>query len=1267
MATTMAKASGLDRYVPSVAIHWNETAVGGDWQELDASLCFVDISGFTNLSERLARKGRIGAEELTDVLNFVFGRMLEVSYLHGGSLLKFGGDALLLMFSGHEHALRAASAAVEMRSVLKEAEDYETSVGRLRLRMSVGIHSGKVQLFRADGSHHELVIAGPSATTTTAMEKIAEAGEIVISSRTKSLLPDGSAPVGKHEGWVLNWRKPRCDPIEAVSQQTSSPEDVNQWVPNALRDYLQAAAPEPEHRIASVGFIRFCDVDRILASEGVGEASARIGQTIAIIQDAADEEGVAFLATDINEDGGKVILVAGAPSAREDDEGRLLRTVRRIADASAPLEMHFGVNRGHVFAGEIGTPYRATYTIIGDTVNLAARLAAAAPADAIYATTGILDNAAILFDSEPLEPFRVKGKDEPVHAYSVGAETGERAVNSDGESPFVGREKELSKVTEAIFGTSDGRGSVLTIVGDAGSGKSRLVREACLICSTVRTVSIRSESYGTSSPYRPLRDVIRSLLQIERASNEQMADALDGRVAAIDPDLLPYLPLIGDVTQIEVELTETVHAIEPRFRRERLADAVIRLLGHLLETPTVFDLEDAQWMDDASAELMSRIAAETASRPWTVLVSRRGRDEGFMPNEGDVLELDGLSHEHAKALVIEATAAAPLRPHEIDAIVARSGGNPLFLEEILAVVRESGSVEDLPESLGLVVGTAIDALPPLARRILRYCSVLGRSFRTEVVNEILAEDALTLDAATRSILRRFLVPDGEGRLRFANAMVRDVAYDSLSFRRRRELHLRAAQVTEQNADDPDAVAGLLSLHYWVGGDAERAWHYARIAGDHARHAYANVEAAAHYERALESARNLDRVTGTDKATVWTALGDVRELSGTYDSALDAYRRATSLSAADPIQVGRLAEKRARVRERAGRYSLALREITSGYRKVTAVDSVEAGEIRARLSASAAEVRMAQQRLGDAMKQAQKAMKEAELSGESGALARAYSALDVYYRWSGQPEKAVYGKHALAIYEELGDLNGQGVVHGNLGVEAYFDGRWDDAIDHYTQSRDAFRKTGNEVQAVYAESNLAEVLVNQGRISEAKPLLDDALRVLVASNWLDGASFVEVQLARILAVQGDFDEALQLFAKARSQFLELGETRSIAELVVYMAECYLEAGRPEEALAAMADAERVIGKESAVHSAGMLRVRGLALLDSGDFAGARRTVEAGLEVAEGQGLAYEIALLLLANARLDEAEGGDASDIATMGRQMLDELGVEFHPELITIS
>lgn len=1242
-----------------MAVAWNENG-GADqaWQELDATLCFIDISGFTNLSERLARRGRIGAEELTDALNHVFGRMLEVAYLHGGSLLKFGGDALLLLFTDLDHQVRAASAAVEMRSVLKESEGHRTSVGRLRLRMSVGIHSGPMHLFRVGGVHDELLIAGPGASMTTAMEKIADAGEIVVSADTRDALPLDSANTAKGEGWLLRWRTPRCDPNPTVRHDLQDPEAVTRWVPYVLRSFLAAGPPEPEHRVANVAFIRFSGLDEILDTRGPEQAAKELDQTISAIQGAALEGGVTFLASDINEDGGKVILVTGAPVAQDEDEVRLLRVLREIADSAGNLNLHIGVNQGHVFSGEIGTSYRATYTIIGDTVNLAARLAARAPASAIYATSGILESSEILFSSEPIEPFHVKGKDEMIrNVYSLGVEVGKKRVETEGELPFIGRDIELSQVTNAIFQTSNGHGTVLTMFGEVGSGKSRLVREACIVCSAVMAFTVRSESYGSSNPYRPLRDVIRALLGIKRADPSTMGRVLERRVAEVDPALLPYLPLIGDVAHIEVPSTETVDLIEPRFRQDRLADVVVELLEKVLPMPTVFDVEDAQWMDDASAHLMGRIAEQTASHPWTVLVSRRGHGDGFTPTNGDVIRLGGLEPDAAEALVIEATAAAPLRPHEVEAIVVRAGGNPLFLHEILQVVRETGSVDELPDSLGSVVSRSIDALPPLTRTILRYCSVLGRSFRIPMVQEILKDEDLELDSATRRSLRRFLVSDGPDRLRFTNAMVRDVAYDGLSFRRRRELHLRAATILERSTEDPATIADLLSLHYSIGGDAERAWHYARIAGDQARDAYANVDAAAHYIRALESARRLDDVTDLERSDVWSLLGDVRVSAGSFEAAMDAYRRAYRLQSG-VVARAELLLKRAWAREKAAQYSMALRETTNAQHLLEDTPADQAGSVVARAAAFYAMVRMRQGRPKQALRTAREAAERATEAHANDALARAYGVMGWAHLMLDEPGAEKLLEDALDLYEGVGDLGGQGYMNINLGGLAYLEGRWDDALAHYERSREAAERLGNEVEVGVAEGNIGELLVKQNKFDEAEPRLRRAVRVARASGDAISAIFANLQLARIHIERGNHAEAEELLRALRDEAISLDMKEDAYEATIQLADLQARTGDAAMALELLDQASRESEEEASIYGPAADRVRALALASIGRTAEAVDIASAAIDSARSRNFDYEVAMLLLCKADLVESDDPEAAGrLRSDGRSIIQRLDI----------
>lgn len=1226
---TVADAALLDRYVPRIATNWDVDAPGRTWQGLDASLVFVDISGFTNLSEKLSRRGRIGAEELTSVLNYVFGNMLDIAYLQGGSLLKFGGDALLLMFTGQDHASRAASAAVEMRTALKAAVEYRTSVGRLRLRMSVGIHSGLVHLFRVGSSHQELVIAGPGASAVTAMEKAADPGQILVSSGTRDRLPDGAIGEQKGEGWLLRWRKAHCIAPGPVGREARDPEVLCRWVPRGLRDYLSAGETEPEHRIATVGFVRYCGVDLRMETDGPDWVADAIGETMVCIQDAADAEGVTFLATDINDDGGKAILVAGAPAALEEDEGRLLRAVRAIVDSGAPLDVHIGVNRGHVFTGEVGTGFRSTYTVMGDTVNLSARLMAAAPAGHIYATPGVLEQSGTLFATDALEPFHVKGKEQPVHAYDVGDELGERSRDARGELPFVGRHEKLARIVDAIEDASKGAGSVISVIGDTGVGKSRLIREAQAQGPSVPVLSVHAEPYGAATPYRPFRDPFRSILGIERGEQDEMAAAMTERVAAIDPELLRMLPLLADVAHIEIPDTPQTAAIEPKFRMDRLADAMVRLLDRVFDDPVVVNVEDAQWMDEASVHLLSRFADTVDERPWAIVISRRGDEGGFTAPSGDVIRLGELTQEESEQLVIEATRAAPLRPHEMKAIVARAEGNPLFLGEILRIVRESGGTDELPDSLGTVVSTGIDALPPLTRRILRYCSVFGRSFRISAVRQILAQDDLELDAATQLLLAGFLEPNGEGRLRFRTAMVRDVAYGGLSFKRRRDIHLRAAVAIEQEVDNPDDSADQLAMHFSLGGSDERTWYYALIAASRSVRAFANTEAAFQYERAIAAGRRLPMIGSEQLVETWISLGDVREQAGLFDTALDAYRKAYRLIDDDVVGRAETVLKRAWVRERAADYTMALRDASQAQRLVADADPDSVVRIRAQAVAFRALVRLRQGKLKDAMRLAVEAAADAEKSGDKAALARAYSVMAWSNVISEDPDALELCQQSLELYEEVGDVAGQTRMSNNLGVLAYFDGRWDDALEYYERSRGGAERVGNVVLAGFGESNIGELLVNQRKFDEAESHLEAAARVFRATGDVSMALFSELQLARVYMERGDLDKAGIAFEAVVEESRDSGFTANAAEAAIYLADCTIRGGGFEGALSELDRAMTDAGEQAAMFDLASTRLRGVALAGSGRLEEALEVLEGGLASARQRGQRYDEALLLTA--------------------------------------
>jgi tetratricopeptide (TPR) repeat protein len=377
----------------------------------------------------------------------------------------------------------------------------------------------------------------------------------------------------------------------------------------------------------------------------------------------------------------------------------------------------------------------------------------------------------------------------------------------------------------------------------------------------------------------------------------------------------------------------------------------------------------------------------------------------------------------------------------------------------------------------------------------------------------------------------------------------------------------------------------------------------------------------------------------------------------FDEALDAYRRAAKILRDDPVAQAGLMFRRAQLRERAGAFSAALRELTTGQRLIKHLDSPEVLKIRARFSSFTAMILFAQEHYRDALKKANEGIQQARDTGNREALAEALVAADLTQQFL-RPGGSEQMLEALAIYQELGDLSSESMVRGNLGVAAYINGRWDEALDWYHGDRDTSLRAGNEVGAASAASNIGEILVKRGHFDEAEPLLNESLRVMVSSRFKDGAAWAEIQLARILIGRGELDEADDLMARVGAEFIDLGQATSALESTLVRSRAMVEAGRAANALALLDRSAAAAGKDAQLYGPQVADERARALMALGRLAEAGREIERGLAASRDLGLPYEEGTLLLSRielARLDQREP-DPSDLAE-SKRILDGLGI----------
>ncbi|MGD0310963.1 MAG: adenylate/guanylate cyclase domain-containing protein [Acidimicrobiales bacterium] len=1258
----------LAPYFPRLTIDWIHRTPEERFRQVNGTIAFVDISGFTKLSEGLAKHGKVGAEELTATIGTCFVALLDIAVANGGRLLKFGGDALLLWFTGDAHEARACRAAVDMRAELRVAGRLSVLGQRVALRMSVGIHSGRFDFFLVGSSHRELIVTGPAVSTTVSMEATADPGEIVISDATALALPPANVGPRKGPGHLLR-RTPAVPEDPFVPFEPVDPDvELARGIPVGLIDALTSSQRESEHRRVTVCFLHFDGTDALIEQAGPEVTADRLDALVSIVQTAVDRHDVVFLATDVDRDGGKIILTAGAPSTSGDDEHRMLLAVREIMDAELPLPLRTGINRGSVFVGEVGPPYRRTFTVMGDTVNLTARLMAKAEPGEILTTPEVIARAQAGFATTELEPFFVKGKSKPVRALRVGAMTGGKLVGLTEDLPFVGRSREVAELESLVGRAEEGNGALIEIVGEAGVGKSRLLGQLRELTGARTQLTAGCERYYSSTPYHVVRELLRRLLELPaEGSDDATAQLFLASLTARAPALLPWAPLIAGAVDLSVPETPQTAELDEEFRKARLADAVQELLANLLPESGLLTVEDSHFMDESSADLFRAMAASVGATSWLICMTRRDLESGFVaPDDATRIDLGPLDEQETTRLAEAATSETPLSASELGVLVRRSGGNPLFLRELLAAALGGAEVEGLPDSVEGVVAARIDRLSSDDRHLLRRLSVLGQSAPIDLVGAVVDE----LPAPRHPVWRRlddFVVWDRD-TLRFRNGVLRDAAYDGLTYRLRRQLHNRAGDSIRATSElRRDEQPELLSFHYLHAQRYTEAWSYALEAAQWATSVYANFEAAELYERALTAGRRLGDLGPADLSAVYEALGDARNRTGAYAEAANAYRTARRLIDHDAVATARLMLKLAQIQGWMDRYPTALRWITKGLRTLEGAEGDAATRQRAELLSWYGRFCQEAGQHARAIKWCSLAIEEAEAAGEQLALAESLRVIDWAMDELGRLEEPVNSERALAIFESLEDLTGQANMLNSLGIFAYFRGEWEESLDLYQRCQAIVRRIGNDVKVAFLEFNIGEIALDQGRLDAAEEQFQQAWRAWRAAGYRSGVADVLGKLARVAGLRGHFDEAVGLFEESVAEFRAVGSNADALEAQARLAECLVLSGRPDAALAladeTLAQARGLRGVPPQVPL--IQRVRGAVLAASGQPDAAAAALEQSLQAARSRGAQYEEALTLqvMAECAVDSSEEHRA-ELRRTSEATLSKLGVVSTPDLV---
>ena len=969
--------------------------------------------------------------------------------------------------------------------------------------------------------------------------------------------------------------------------------------------------------------------------------------------------------------GDGIMALFGAPVAHEDHAVRacyaalrMQESVKRYAEEirraeGIPIQIRVGLNSGEVVVRSIGSDLHMDYTAVGQTTHLAARMEQMATPGTVLTTAETFKLVEGWVETRPLGPMPVKGLEAPLEVYEVvgagAARSRLQASARRGLSRFVGRAPELDQVREAIERAAAGRGQVVAVVGEPGVGKSRLFHEVTHAVSRPEWLVLesRSISYGKATPYLPITDLLKGYFQIEaRDAARQIREKVTGKILTLDSALEPTLPAL--LTLLDVPTDEARwQSLDPSQRRQRTLDAVKSLLLRESQAqPLLLVFEDLQWVDSETQAFLDSLVESLPLARIALLVNYRPEYSHGWAGKSyysrlrlNTLQADGAG-ELLEVLVGDEAGLDPIK----QLLIARTGGNPFFLEESVRTLVETGALAgergsyrtvrplssiQVPATVQAILAARIDRLPALEKRLLQSASIIGKDVPLALLQalEEMPEEELRRGLAhlqsAEFIYETSLFPDLE--YTFKHALTHEVAYGALLNEQRKALHARLVSVIERMT--PGRLAeqvDRLAHHALQGGLWDKAVLLFRKAGAKAAGRSAYREAATCFEQALLALDGLPEGRGRSEKAVdlrfdlhnaLIPLGEVGRMLGALE---EAEQVATALG--DQRRLGQVAAYMTQCYWWTGKPE---RAVESGQRALTIAQTLGDRALEAlatqRLGqayASLGEYRRAVDAFGR-----QLARGEAEPSRERpGAAGLRAAASRAWMAWclaalGDFAESGAHAEEAVRLAEAAQHDLSLAMTYSGAGRPHLIQGNFPTAISWLTRSAEICRRANFAPLFFLVACDLGQAYALSGRVSEGVALLEEAA--------------------------------------AQSAAMRLMPTH--AWNVTMLAEAYLFAGRREDAAR---DVQRGLAMARA-HKQRWLEAEGLRILgeilasaERPDMEAARADFEEAARIARDLDLRPLLGRCLLASGRLARrAGGGGAREYLSQAAALFSEMGM----------
>ncbi len=1198
--------------------------------QLHALTMFIDISGFTRMTETLMTGGEEGAEILSDILNRLFTDLENAVYGYGGFISTFAGDAFTAIFPEDEksHVVRDGFAsAFAIQAVFHNHCKQHTKFGDFEFEAKIGLSHGLVEWGIVGGEDKAYFFRGQAIDACAAAEHHAVAGEIRLHPDLNfDILADQVELTLEAEGFhrlIGLANPPESRPIHLVDipgqvAESFLPESVCNF--NAMGEFRNAVSI-----FASIS-----------AFDPAGFPITALSSLVTLMFRRIKQFGGYFNKIDFGDKGCVALCVFGAPTAYERNLDRALDWILAVKSdllsmsTDAPLIIKMGVAYGAGYAGIIGGPGRCEYTVIGDVVNLSSRLMVKAPAYEVWVSEAVFARVNHAFDLQKQGEHVFKGMVAPQSVYRLDSKKVRAEKHFSGQ--FVGRTAEIAAVENAFKPLWRGQsGGVVHIYGEPGVGKSRFVFELKQRFPAAQWLFLPCDGI-IRKPFNPLdhffyRFFQQSAGQTPEKNRKRFEIGYNLLIqAAHDPAIRAELTRLKSILAGFLGLPnpgELYEQLDAKLRFENTLYAFKEVFKAIsLRQPVIIELEDMQWIDDVSRQAFAVICRNIEDFPICVLGIGRYFDDRKKPRlqvEATPVEIDlNTLPEHEVTLFINSRLEGTATPELLRSLSEKTQGNPFFLEQTIQYFRETGLIRptqinpamwelntavavSIPATITDLLIARIDRLSDRLKQITQTASVIGKEFDVQLLSDVI----LALDANAETDLK-IMLHSGEdenlwtilAELRgiFNHALLQNTAYHMQLTQRRRDLHKIVAECIERLAPNLEKVYADLALHYERAEVDDKAREYLKKAADYSKDRFENEKAIELYDRLLAL---LEKGFGVTQGQI-SAI----DIQPHNQFLLELYGDAAG-SKGDILKL-------------IGRYADAL-------------------EILAIAEAIAEKV------------------------NDIGRFGSILSTIGlIYYSQGDYNQAAVYYEKRLRLSESAGDTSGVATAKGYIGGVYLAKGLLKEAVDCFEVKLKLSQELQNKKEIAIALGNIGMVHDMKGEHDRA---LDMYERQLAMSNEISdrlGLSNVNINKGCVHYALGQLEAARHCFQTALTLSTELGYKREIAIATGNLGEVYCEFGQYEEAISCLekryAISEELGEKAGKALALGFL---GIVYHKKGENIAALDCTAQALQVATELEMDYDMLPFLVEKAellyeaqRIVEAANSiqDAVDLATNTNQ-----------------